>query len=799
MKYQLTILLFILGIQGIAQSKQTIRFTVTDSSTNESIRKGRIYLTFEKDTISSFAFTEGSFLIDCSVLSRGSKILTIECPKYTIVRLDLFPNTCLTNNTFTIKLNKAAFLLKEVIVTSSLIRQDIDKITYNVVSDEERKELSLLEFMPKLPFVSLSSEDKLLFKGKENFLVLLNGRRSSMFSNRVLRESLKAIPANNISKIEIFTDIPAKYENEGYSCVINIITLKNPADGYNGSINSNVGTFISGVSSVFNVKKKKFGITVGLGKSVEQTPFNSEYTETVTKSSIIIQKGENKINSASNYINFLPSYEIDSLNLITFDVGVGNTTQKNLKNIYVDQSSTNTNQNGSYYFDQSQNEISDNLQLNFNYQRNFKNKKDRLLTFSYLFNHNKENNNQSTTIAKSVNYFSNNSSQFSNTIQSNRSYQIDYVLPLLRSRLEVGTKHIYRNMSSDFLSNSINPVSNITTVDTSNTGRVNYFLSIYGIYSSYSFKAKRVAFRFGFRFEGTSLTGGNENRNQDIHQSYANFLPSAKIQYKAPNTNALSILFKQTIQRPSIFLLNPIIIKSAPGFGSVGNPNLNPVLTNVFNFEFSRFKKYSLSVSLTYSFAKNTIQGVTSNRDDTLVLTTFDNIGIYQRVGVDNSYEVPITSKIDFSVDGSLFYVKVRNYKIEGNYTNSGIEGFIYSYLTYKLKKFRFTANLGYYGPTINIQAKSNSYFYSSFAVAKQVLHSKGNILFRVSNPFNKFRHLNTTLISSDVSQIREQDNLFRGFGLSFNYRFGKLSESIKRNKRSLQIDDGATPIGKIK
>ena len=78
------------------------------------------------------------------------------------------------------------------------------------------------------------------------------------------------------------------------------------------------------------------------------------------------------------HINFLPSYEIDSLNLITFDVGVGNTTQKNLKNIYVDQSSTNTNQNGSYYFDQSQNEISDNLQLNFNYQRNFKNKRCRL-------------------------------------------------------------------------------------------------------------------------------------------------------------------------------------------------------------------------------------------------------------------------------------------------------------------------------------------------------------------------------------------------------------------------------------
>ena len=57
---------------------------------------------------------------------------------------------------------------------------------------------------------------------------------------------------------------------------------------------------------------------------------------------------------------------------------------------------------------------------------------------------------------------------------------------------------------------------------------------------------------------------------------------------------------------------------------------------------------------------------------------------------------------------------------------------------------------------------------------------------------------LNRSVNNSELTQYAEQKNLFRGFYLSFNFRFGKLDEEVKKNKRSLQIDDAAKETGKM-
>ena len=703
MKGYLIICLVFLQVYSTAQINEPIKFRVIDSLTKEPVAYGKIIISTKVVTLAVAPIEDGFFSITCGMYLSKLHMLTIISQNYDTLKMNIDSNMCIGDSTHIIMLKPRINLLQEVIVTSSLIRQDIDKITYNVAGDPESKFLTLFEFIPKLPFISLSPDDNPLFKGKSNFIVLLNGRRSSIFSNKTLRESLKAIPAANISKIEIITDPPPRYENEGYICVINIVTLKNPSNGYNAALNSSIGTFISGTNGSFNFIRNKFGFTFEGGGNLERTPYNSIYSETISSNFKIIQTGANKITSLAKHSNLLFSYEIDSLNLITLDLGANESNTKYFVNNSAESKYNSSISKSTYLFHINQKQISAELSSNLNYQKNFKNKKDRFLTLSYLLDKNKGKNNLYNTVEQSQNFNGNNYSQFSTNVQSDNAIQLDYVHPINKLKIESGAKYINRKMSSNYLSNIINPISGTSSLDTLNTGNLNYALSIFGIYNSYLLKLKSFSFRVGLRFESTMLNGTSKFRNNIFGQQYNNLLPHFKLQHKSKSSNIYSVGFKQQIQRPGVGLLNPLISKTAPGFGNSGNPNLKPVLINNVNLEFSSFKKASTSLALSYTFSKNTIQVVNTTLGDTLILTTFENISKYKRFGIENSTEIPITPKIDLSIDGSLYYVNVESKRTSNYFANDGIEGFVYSYLTYRFKKFRFTANLGYYGPTINI------------------------------------------------------------------------------------------------
>lgn len=797
-KWYLTVYLFFIQFYSYSQVNKIANFRVFDSSTMQPIESGKIILSVDQDTIASKTFKNGSFSFSCERHLRNKSILTIISPSYDTLHIKFDSTWCISDTINIIRLKQYFKALQEIVVTSSLIRQDIDKITYNVAGDPDSKSLTLLDFIPRLPFVSLSPDDNPLFKGKSNFIVLLNGRRSSMFLSKTLREALKAISAATISKIEVIIDPPEKYDNEGYIGVVNIITFKNPSNGYNAAFNSSVGTFISGINGSLNFKKNKLGLTFEGGINTESTPYNSIYSETANSNLKIIQKGEKKNTGVPKHSNVLLSYELDSMNLLTLDLGAYTSNLKYLENTSALAKFHNSNSVSTYFFNYNQHKIDDEYSLNLNYQKNFKNKREKILTISYLLNKHKAQNIISNSFEQRLNFDHNNFSQSSTSQQLNEAFQLDYVLPIEKIKIESGAKYIHRTISSSFSSNIFDPITGRSIIDTLNTGILNYNLSILGFYNSYLLKLKSYSFRAGFRIENTRLTGDLEFGRSMFEQQYTSFLPSLKILYKSKQNNIYSIGYKRQIQRPGVSLLNPFISLTAPGFGNSGNPDLKPVLINNINFEFSKFKKISVTLDLSYSFSKNTIQGITTNHGDTLILTTFENIGRYNRFGIENSIEIPFSEKFDISVNGSMYYVNIESKNTFGYLNSNGFEGFVYGYLTYRIKKNRFVVNAGYYGPTVNIQSRSNSYFYSSFGISRQILNSKGNISFRVANPFQAYRNLSMLVNNAELVQYVEQKNLFRGFYLSFNYRFGRLEKDVKRNKRSLQIDDSAKETGKL-
>jgi hypothetical protein len=99
-------------------------------------------------------------------------------------------------------------------------------------------------------------------------------------------------------------------------------------------------------------------------------------------------------------------------------------------------------------------------------------------------------------------------------------------------------------------------------------------------------------------------------------------------------------------------------------------------------------------------------------------------------------------------------------------------------------------ANLNANGPGVNLQGTTNSIQSTSFSVNKDVVKDKLSLSAAVSNPFTKFRRFHNSTFGPDFDQFSDRWSYFRSFNFSLNYKFGKLKDGIKKNKRGIRNDD---------
>ena len=113
----------------------------------------------------------------------------------------------------------------EVVKQKSLVKSDIDKITYDIESDPDSKSNSVIEMLRKIPMVTVDGEDNIQVNGSSSFKIYVNNKPNQMMSNNP-KEVLKSMPATSIKKIEVITNPGPKYDAEGVGGILNIITHK---------------------------------------------------------------------------------------------------------------------------------------------------------------------------------------------------------------------------------------------------------------------------------------------------------------------------------------------------------------------------------------------------------------------------------------------------------------------------------------------------------------------------------------------------------------------------------------------
>ena len=774
--------------------------TITDSVSQKKLDFITLNLMTDKNTVVKVDYSkqDGTFSFSGLKPLKYTVVIIGVGYKNKVVNADLTDSTKRVVDLGEIPVNQQVVGLKEVTVTGTkaILKQEIDRISYDLQADPESKVFSVLDMMRKVPYLSLDADNNIFLKGNSDFKILINGKPSSMVE-RSYKEILRSMPASSIERIEVITTPPAKYDAEGLAGIINIITNKKVDNGYNGSVNVNEKFPVGGpgIGGSVSAKLGKLGMTGMAGGSIYNTPEISNSISRLTfgtDPTNLEQSGRTISKSKSGYIGYEVSYELDSLNLVS---GQLNINGNNSNGTGYQRSSLKGNEGilQQYELGNINNGTGTGMDAALNYQKGFKADKNRLLTLSYRFYRFGNNQNTNLAITDRIDYELPDYRQVNDQNFSEQTIQVDYVYPFKKLNVEAGLKAIMRDNKSDFQYRSFNAETNQFEINPAYSNKFSNIQNVYGAYNTYQYNLKSWGIKAGARIEQTTMNADFVSTESTVRQNYFNVIPSLSVSKKfKKNSSGMNLGYTQRIQRPGIYQLNPFVDRSNPNFERTGNPNLRPALVHDFQLGYNRAKKGSLNVSIGTTFFTDLIFPVSVYDPVTNInRISFGNTGTARLLMTNLSWNYPISKRWNLNINSRAAHGKVTGTVNGAVITNRGIMFGINASTGYRFdKEWRVNASLNANGPGVNLQGTTNSAFYSSLSVNKDVIKDKLSFSASFNNPFAKYRKNYRYTSGPDFDQTDYRRDYFRSFNVSMNYKFGKLKDTIKKNKRGIRNDD---------
>ena len=685
--------------------------------------------------------------------------------------------------------------LDEVVVAQrrKLIKNDIDKLTYDVQHDKTAQTKTTLEILKKIPLVTVDGQENIRVQGSTSFKVYRNGHPDPSLSGQNLKDILKAIPASTIKRIEVITDPGAKYDAEGTTAILNIVMMSNTKlQGVSGKVNSDVnshGSVRLGTYLITKVGKLTTAVNYNLRKQGrKQTENNREevynYVKTGEQKRVY---GTSSTAATIHFGNIGASYEIDSLNLLTAsttfigykaDANTQSTTERwNKSNQLIYKFDSDVTTPGYSYF---------NLGGRLDYQH--KTHLDgEVLTLSYMLAATRQHTIFRQMYNNMVNFPVSYTSYDQNTRErfTEHTFQIDYVRPFGKyHKIESGTKYILRYNNSTSLMDYQG-----TTPDMESNFKHN--AQVAAAYLSYIFTAGKWAARAGLRYEFTRMKASYpDGSNADYHANLNDWVPSASLQYKISDGQTLKFSYNTSINRPGIGYLNPAVI-STPTAVSFGNANLGSSRNQALHLEYMLVtSKLTLQLSPYYSYTNNGIGHILyeQNRKD---VSTYQNVLKSKVFGISSYTEWTPFTGTSFTLNADIRYARIT---LPTPYIkNSGCGGDIYFNWEQKVPwKLTLTTSIGgeYGNRVYDPYAIEGHWFYYDFTLTRRFFKDKLTVSISAESPFIKERSSTYRIVQGDYTGYERSVMYPQRFNIGFSWSFGKLKASVKKAARSIENDD---------
>jgi len=579
----------------------------------------------------------------------------------------------------------------EVVAKVNSVQYKIDKKVVDVAGNAQADGGSAADALEGVPSVDVDIEGNVSLRGSSNFTVLIDGKPTAMDAADVLKQT----PAAMIQNIEIITSASAKYDPEGETGIINLVTKKNVVQGMNGVVNLSVGSQGRyGVDFLLNWRKDKYNYFVG--GSYNNRGFDFEGTNNRITHARDAQNAGDATKNYDKYVNQDDDGErrFGGKSLKTgFDLYPN---QKNSVNITIEGGLWGGNgdayTNYENYFDYGVNNIYSDYEyvrsisddedqsvwanISTSWQHDFARKGHKL---NFIANYSRSQRDEDNDFmqyksSSKTDLMNVTSASYGHIINSDKSQDrarvnLDYTLPFAdeNGKFEAGYQgdlsHSVNDYDfSDYVSEGKYDINDNFTND------ITFKRFINAVYSTVSRNFGGFGIQLGLRGEYTfrQLSSPKEADKHKYEINRFDIFPTLHISQQVGERNSIQFGYSRRIRRPWENALNPFPRYSDEYSRMLGNPDLNPVYTDAMELNYQmNFDKMFWALETYFRHTKGQMEMVSSLATDgsDILISRFENLSDNNNMGFSVTGQWDPVKWFGVNVD-----LSVRQYYIKGVY-----------------------------------------------------------------------------------------------------------------------------------
>lgn len=674
----------------------------------------------------------------------------------------------------------------------------LDKRVFNVGANLTIIGGTALDVLQNVPSVIVTPDGEIQMRGSGNLLILIDGRPSGITtSNR--QSALEMLPADVIESIEIITNPSSKYQADGTSGIINIITKKSKNAGYNLMTNLNVGTrekYNGNIS--MNLQKSRWNVFGDYNlRDFKRLNYQTLFREQNSK------RGGSKINQNSDEIN----RDNNQNAKLGFDFFM--TKRATISGFALFRSAKDNNKENRYSTTNYPETLSEprlyirngikkgedkGLDFFLGYKQTF-DKAGRELTvdFTNIGNNGYDDNDFIQNyfyreFSTPLPYLQKRTEQSRATNQNyTRILQTDYVQPLNENaKIEAGLRGSIREFDNDFSYSVFDKTSNSFKKDLRRSNHFVYNENVFAGYVNYGQNWNKWSFLTGIRAEYTDIMIDQKTNAIPIIRNYLNLFPSVFLNHQINKQQQVQLNYSRRINRPSYKALNPFVNTNDLLNLSTGNPYLQPENVNSFELTHLYFKKdFSLNATIFYKNIQNSVAKVRQIIGGDTTLTTFQNLNQYNSFGIELIASHRLTKWLRTNGNVSVFQSDIQGQTQSGEFNRSNLS--LTARLNFQVKvsknlAMQFSNN--YRSPLLTPQGRVSTIYTADLGAKYDAWKGKVSINLRINDIFNtQEQTIFTNGLGFNAINFKKNETRFLMLGVQYRL-YKKLKNPTEQRER---------------
>ncbi len=646
----------------------------------------------------------------------------------------------------TIALEQAMLPVEEIVVEAERppIEFKIDRKVINVDKHYTATSGTAVDVLENVSSVTVDVEGNVSLRGSENFTVLIDGRPTILEPN----EALQQMSASQIETIEIITNPSAKYDPDGLSGIINIVTKKRELNGSSGIVNVTAG-LDDKYGGDFLIQYRRKGYNLLLGADYNRSTYSGEMeseSRTFGDTDTMIVRSDGEPSRTRERYGVRAGIEmfLGSSDVLNIGLRAGGRSFESDSKLDFDEWTSDPDTHVYYTSAETWERSGPFYSIDTDYHHSFA-KKGHRIDAKINVGRGEGEEDSSNELIDSDGAVSSGQRSHEEGPGTRIRANIDYVLPLDgdEERFEAGYQSRMSRSEDITEFYEYDPVGEDYEFRPEFSHTIDYTRDIHSLYALYLGDLGAFGYQAGLRGEYTNryieLVGEGESFEIDRWDLF----PTAHVSYEDSSGNQVMASYTRRIERSREWYLEPFITWSDAYNVRQGNPELKPEYIDSYELGYQRYLGPNLfSVETYYRVTHNKVERVRSVYAENVLLHTVENVGKDYMFGAEFTVSINQLDWWNLNLMGDLY-----DYRIEGTLYDKPFERSSFNWTarvnnTLKLgKSTRIQLNGMYNSETVSSQGTRGDFFMTNAALKQDFMKRKLSLTLSVRDMFGTGEH----------------------------------------------------------